>query len=59
MRDARSLDPALPSGYIGNGTTFGRAIAEFAVGYADQTERDHAQLVEPVKDGRIEAIEGL
>jgi hypothetical protein len=55
---AKTLDPALLSGYLGGGATFAQAITEFAVGYADQTERDHAQLVEAVKDGQIEAIEG-
>lgn len=55
---AKTLDPGLVSGYLGKGTTFAQAIAEFAIGYADQTERDHAQLVEAVKDGQIEALEG-
>ena len=55
---AKSLDPALVSGYVGGGKAFAAAIAEFAVAYADQTEVDHAQLVEAVRAGRIEAIEG-
>ena len=55
---ARTLDPALVCGYLGSGVTFAQAVTQFAVDYADQTERDHAQLVEAVKDGHIEAIEG-
>jgi hypothetical protein len=54
---ARTLDPALVSGYVGGGATFADAVTAFAIDYADQTERDHAQLVEAVKDGHIEAIE--
>jgi uncharacterized protein (DUF2252 family) len=55
---AKSLDPALVSGYLSSGKTFAAAIAEFAVAYADQTQIDHAQLVQAVRDGQIEAIEG-
>ena len=29
-------------------------IAAFAVAYADQNERDHAALVDAVRDGRVE-----
>ena len=54
---ARSGDPAMISGYLGKGDEFDRAIAGFALAYADQTERDHQALVEAVKSGRIEAIE--
>jgi hypothetical protein len=35
------------------------AISRFAVGYADQTERDYALLVEAVRSGRIVATPGL
>src|SRR5947207_1802243 len=42
---ARSGDPALISGYLGQRDVFDRAIASFAKTYADQTERDHAALV--------------
>lgn len=54
---ARSGDPAMISGYLGKSDEFDRAIAEFALAYADQTERDHKTLVDAVKSGRIEAIE--
>jgi uncharacterized protein (DUF2252 family) len=52
---ARSGDPAILSGYIGAGRALADAIAAFAVAYADQNERDHAALVEAVRDGRVEA----
>jgi uncharacterized protein (DUF2252 family) len=55
---ARSLDPALVSGYLGSGERFAEAVAEFAIAYAGQTVHDHAQLVEAVHDGRIDAHVG-
>lgn len=43
---ARSCDPALISGYVGQGGgTLAGALCSFGQAYADQTERDHAQLV--------------
>jgi uncharacterized protein (DUF2252 family) len=38
---ARSGDPALMSGYMGENDAFDEAIADFAVAYAKQTEIDH------------------
>ncbi len=42
---ARSGDPAMISGYLGQKDVFDQAIATFAELYADQAERDHAALV--------------
>jgi hypothetical protein len=42
---ARSGDPAMISGYLGQKDVFDQAIATFAEIYADQNERDHAALV--------------
>jgi len=53
---ARSGDSAAISGYLGRGDRFDRAVAKFAVTYADQTERDHAALVKAVRSGRVEAL---
>jgi uncharacterized protein (DUF2252 family) len=53
---AKSGDAATISGYLGKGEQFDEAMGNFAVAYADQTERDHAALVEAVKNGRIEAL---
>ena len=52
---ARTGDEAAISGYIGRNDTFARAIADFAVAYADQTERDHQGLLDKVKSGQITA----
>ena len=35
------------------------AIAEFAVAYADQNERDHQALVDAVASGQLTAEQGL
>ncbi len=37
---ARSGDPCVIAGYLGSGAVFDRAVAQFAIRYADQTERD-------------------
>jgi len=42
---ARSGDPALISGYLGQKDVFDQAVATFAETYADQNERDHAALL--------------
>jgi uncharacterized protein (DUF2252 family) len=51
---ARAGEPALISGYLGKSDAFEKAIAAFAVAYADQTERDHAALKKAVRSGRVE-----
>jgi uncharacterized protein (DUF2252 family) len=53
---ARSSDPAMISGYLGNSDAFAQALASFAEAYADQTERDHAALLAAIKEGRIQAV---
>jgi uncharacterized protein (DUF2252 family) len=50
---AKAGDPALIAGYLGKADTFDRALADFADLYADQTERDHAALVQAVQAGRV------
>ena len=56
---ARSGDAALIAGYLGGRDTFDHAIVEFAEAYAEQTERDHAALVEAIRSGRVSAREGI
>lgn len=51
----RSGDAAVLSGYMGKGSTFDEALADFGLAYADQNEADHAALVAAVRSGRIEA----
>jgi uncharacterized protein (DUF2252 family) len=53
---AKSGDAATISGYLGKGDQFDLALGEFAIAYADQTEQDHAALVDAVKTGRVEAL---
>jgi Uncharacterized protein conserved in bacteria (DUF2252) len=43
-------------GYCGNSKALDEALADFAEAYGDQTERDHAALVEAIKKGRVEAV---
>jgi hypothetical protein len=53
---AKSGDATTISGYLGKGGTFDQAIGAFALAYADQTEHDHAALVQAVSSGRVEAL---
>jgi uncharacterized protein (DUF2252 family) len=53
---AKSGDAAMISGYLGKSEVFDHAVGEFALGYADQTKRDHAALVAAERTGRIEAL---
>jgi uncharacterized protein (DUF2252 family) len=52
---ARSGEPALISGYLGENDAFDRAIADFAVRYADQVESDYERFKKAVVAGTIEA----
>jgi uncharacterized protein (DUF2252 family) len=56
---ARTGDAAGIAGYAGKKQTLDKAIADFAVAYADQTERDHQMLVEAIASGRIVAEAGV
>ncbi len=53
---ARSGDAAIISGYLGSTNTFDLAVVDFALNYADQTEKDHAMLVAAINSGRIKAV---
>ena len=55
---ARTGDPVAIASYIGKGKRFDDSIGRFARGYADQTERDHAQLVSAIADGAVPAEPG-
>jgi uncharacterized protein (DUF2252 family) len=52
---ARSGDPVAIAGYLGSEQTFDRAIASFAVAYANQAELDYARFVEAAHSGRLTA----
>ncbi len=49
---ARSGDRVQIASYLGKSERFDGAIADFAEAYADQTERDHAELCAAVKSGK-------
>jgi uncharacterized protein (DUF2252 family) len=52
---ARAGDAVAISAYLGKGTEFDKAIAQFAVAYAGQTERDWGVLCHAIEGGRISA----
>jgi hypothetical protein len=52
---ARSGDPIAISAYLGEKDHIDNALAEFAVAYADQNERDYQKLIDAVEGGRIKA----
>jgi uncharacterized protein (DUF2252 family) len=51
---ARSGEPSKIAGYLGNNDSFDEAVADFAIAYADQSERDHEVLTRAVRDGTLE-----
>ena len=55
---ARSGDRIAVAAYLGGSDAFDEAVAAFADAYADQNERDHAQLVRAIASGRIPAESG-
>jgi uncharacterized protein (DUF2252 family) len=55
---ARTGDPAAIQSYIGKGRKFTAAITRFAELYADQNERDHAQLVGAIAADAVESLPG-
>jgi uncharacterized protein (DUF2252 family) len=56
---ARTGLAAVISGYLGTSTKFDDSLAQFAVDYADQNERDYDRLQQAVRDGEIEALTGF
>jgi uncharacterized protein (DUF2252 family) len=56
---ARSGDRIAIGAYLGKGETFDQALAEFAVAYAGQNQRDYQALVDAVKSGRLKAETGV
>jgi len=54
---ARSSDPALIAGYMGKSSAFDKSIADFAITYANQTERDFSVFRKAVSSGQLSADE--
>ncbi|HTR16374.1 MAG TPA: DUF2252 domain-containing protein [Acetobacteraceae bacterium] len=50
---ARAGDAAILAGYMGGGSVFDHAIADFALAYADQTERDWQAFRAAIDTGRL------
>jgi len=50
---ARTARATVISGYLGSSEDFDHAIADFAIAYADQNDKDHQRLLEVVSAGRV------
>jgi uncharacterized protein (DUF2252 family) len=50
---AKSSDAATIAGYLGNRGVFDEAIAEYALAYADQVEKDYEEFKAATKSGRF------
>jgi len=55
---ARAGEPAVLAGYLGSSAVFDEALAAFAVGYADQNERDYEAFLGAIRAGRLETHAG-
>jgi uncharacterized protein (DUF2252 family) len=56
---ARTGDEIMIRGYLGSSNALGKSLADFAVTYADQAERDYQALVNAVEAGHIVAETGI
>jgi len=52
---ARSGDPAVLAGYLGDSDRWDKALAKFAVVYADQTTGDYEKFTAAIRSGKIKA----
>ncbi|WP_291149513.1 DUF2252 domain-containing protein [Flavobacterium sp. UBA7680] len=50
---ARSGDPSILSGYIGDGNEFANAVSKFSLLYADQNELDYNKMIKAIKEGKL------
>jgi uncharacterized protein (DUF2252 family) len=55
---ARTGDPVAIDAYLGKGKKFAAEMRRFAGSYADQNDRDHAQLVKAIASGAVESQPG-
>ena len=55
---ARTSGASMIAGYAGGSDKLDQALAKFARAYADQTEADHAALVQAVRRGVFPVVEG-
>ena len=54
-RSCSSGDRVAITAYLGRSDAFDRAVAEFAVAYSNQTDRDHASFAEAAGSGELTA----
>jgi uncharacterized protein (DUF2252 family) len=54
---ARAGDAAMIAGYLGDGDSIDQALGHFAIGYADQTERDFGRFRAAIAAGEIEIVQ--
>jgi uncharacterized protein (DUF2252 family) len=57
LAHAKSGDAAMIAGYAGNSDELDQAMVNFALAYADQTEKDYQALAAAAKSGRIKIAE--
>jgi hypothetical protein len=55
---ARTGRATVISGYLGMSEAFDYAVADFAIAYADQNERDYRRLLDAISAGRVLATAG-
>jgi hypothetical protein len=56
---AKTGDRFAIAAYLGSSDVFDQAVADFAVSYADQNDRDHAALLQAIKSGRVPCETGV
>jgi uncharacterized protein (DUF2252 family) len=56
---ARSGDPVAIAAYLGTSDKFDRSITDFCERYADQNEQDYETFTKAIRNGALEAIEGV
>jgi uncharacterized protein (DUF2252 family) len=56
---ARSGDPIAIAAYLGSSDKFDRSITDFCERYADQNEQDYQAFTKAIRNGNLEALEGL
>jgi uncharacterized protein (DUF2252 family) len=59
LAHGRTGDAAMIAGYLGDDDSFDHAVGEFAMAYADLTERDHAAHVAAIDRGDVAAVSDL
>jgi len=56
---ALSGDPVAIAAYLGSSDKFDRSITDFCERYADQNEQDYQAFTRTIRNGGLEALEGV